>query len=405
MKNSIKKLADSKVEILFEIPWQEFQPFLDKAILELGKNLKLNGFRPGKAPKEIIEKEIGEEKLLATAAEIALKEEYPKVMMEEKIEAIGSPQVQIMKLARGNPLSFLVKIDILPEIQLPDCKKIASHVEKKEVSIKDEEAKSALTWLQKSRASFEEKEGEAKKGDFLEIEYKSPQIENNKLFQDGFLLGEGHFVPGFEQNFEGMKKGEEKKFSIIFPKDYSKKELAGKEVDFEVKLKKIQLVKLPEINDEFAKSLGKFDNLDELKKSVKEGVTREKEIAERDKRRNEILEKIADSSDFEVPKTLISLEKERALSELRQRVEKGLKISFAEYLEKIKKTEKELEDSFSKEAEKKVKNSLVLRELGKREKIQVREEEVEKAVQEFLKNYPDAEKIKKEEIDRDRLKE
>ncbi len=405
MKNSIKKLSDSKIEILFEISWQEFQPFLDKAVLKLGENLKLNGFRLGKVPKEIVEKEVGEGKLLATAAEIALKQEYPKVMMEEKIEAIGSPQVEIMKLARGNPISFLVKVDILPGIQLPDCKKIASQVEKREVSIKDEEAKSALTWLQKSRASFEERGGEAKKGDFLEIEYKSPQIENNKLFQDRFLLGEGHFVPGFEQHLEGMKKGEEKKFSLTFPEDYTKKELAGKEIAFEVKLKKVQLVKLPKINDEFAKSLGKFNNLEELRKSVKEGITREKEIAERDRRRNEILEKIASSSDFEVPETLISLEKKRALSELRQRAEKGLKISFREYLEKIKKTEKELEDSFSKEAEKKVKNSLILRELGKREKIQVKEEEVEKAVQEFLKNYPDTEKIKKEEIDRDRLKE
>lgn len=404
MEVNINKLKNSKIEILFELSWEEFTPYLKKAVLELSKGVEYKGFRPGKVPPDLLEKEIGQEKILVEGAEMAIKEEYPKVVQQKQLEVIGSPQVEILKIAPKNPFLFKVKVDVLPEISLPDYKKIASGVERKEVKVSDNEVQKTLDWLRKSRAKFRELEREAKKGDFLEIEYKSPQIEKGRSYQDRFFLGKGHFLAGFEENLKGMRKGEEKEFTLTFPKDYYKKELASKKVNFKVKIKKIYEVKIPEINDEFAKTLGNFENLENLKQSIKEGLTKEKEIAERERRRGEILEKITDLADFEVPEILVSLEEKRMFDDLKQRVENELKVTFEEYLKETKKDEREIKSSFWEVAKKRVKSFLVLREIGKREKIEVDEEEIKAAINEFLKRYPDV-KTAEKEIDLNRLKE
>ncbi|GAI03884.1 unnamed protein product [marine sediment metagenome] len=163
-------------------------------------------------------------------------------------------------------------------------------------------------------------------------------------------------------------------------------------------------MELPELNDDFARSLGKFKNLEELKQSVREGIRKEKTIKETQRRRTEILEKISRALKFEIPQVLIDLEKDRMLDDLKKEMTQGLKMTFEDYLKKIQKTEKELRDSFSEEAQKKVKNLLILRELGKKEKIMVSEEEIKTAANGFLKNYPGTSQVKKE-IDLDRLKE
>ncbi len=404
MKALIKKLPNSKVEILFEVPWQEFQPFLDEAAQTLGKNLKFKGFRQGKAPREMIEKEMGEEKILAAAAELVIKNKYSRLVFEKKLEVIDAPQVEILKLARGNPFSFRVKVNVLPEIPLPDCQKIASEVARKEVSIEAREIDDALNWLQRSRARFKDLARAAQKGDFLEIDYSSPQLEKGKIYQDRFLMGKGYFVPGFEENLQGMKAGEEKEFTVRFPKDYFNQELASKNINFKVKVKKVQQMELPQLNDNFARSLGEFDSLGDLRKKLKEGIKREKTIKETQRRRTEILERISEALKFEIPQALVDLEKDRMVDDLKREVTQGLKTSFEDYLKKIQKTEKELRNSFSGEAQKKVKELLILREIGKKEEISVSEEEIKTAVNGFLKNYPGPEKAKKE-IDLDRLKE
>jgi len=404
MKTEIKKISDSKIEIFFELPWPEFSPYLDKAAQNLSENLALKGFRPGKVPREFVEKEIGEGKVLAEAAEIAVKEKYPQTVREEEIEVIGPPKVEILKLARGNPFSFRAKVDILPRIDLPDYKKIAQEVERKAVKVEPEEVERALDWLQKSRAKFHNLERKSKRGDFLEIEYSSPQIEGGKIFQDRFFLGRGQFLPGFEENLEGMGKGEEKEFKISFPHKYQQEKLAAREVNFKVKVKGVQKVEFPEINDDFARSLGKFNDLEELRNNIKEGLAQEKEIAERERRRKEILERIAQESKFEVPEVLISLERDRIFENLKQNVKNQLKTSFEEYLQKIKKSVEELKSSLKSEAEERARNFLILREIGKREGVKVSEGEVIEALNQLLKNYPSLEKAEKE-IDLEHLKE
>ena len=404
MEAEVKKLSKSKIEIVFEIPWKEFEGYFKEAALLLGKNITVKGFRPGKMPRQILEKEIGAEKILQKAADLAIKEKYPQVLQEKKIETASQPQINITKLAQGNPFEFKAEIFVLPKINLPDYKKITSQIKKREVLVEDKDIEDTLSWLQQSRAVFTPLEREVRFGDFIEIEYQSSQIESNKTFRDKFLLGQAKFVSGFEENLKGMKKEEEKEFSVLFPKDYTNKSLADKKILFKVKMKSVQKMELPEINDEFAQKLGKFENLNSLKENLRQGIKKEKELEESQRIRNEILEKIAQNSECEPPESLVEIEKNHLLDDLKQRVSQGLQISFEEYLTQIKKTEEEIKNSFLENAQKRVKNFLVLREIGKRENIMVSEEEIKEETNKILKKYSDLGNTK-EKIDLDRLKD
>jgi len=238
----------------------------------------------------------------------------------------------------------------------------------------------------------------------VEIEFSSSQIEENRKRHDNFILGEGHLVKGFEEKLINMSSGEEKEFSVVFPKDHLQKELAGKEVNFNVKMKSVQRMILPEIDDEFAKGLGRFEDLNGFKKSIKEGIEKEKENQESQRLRQEILEKIAQKTKIEIPEILITTEKERILKDFKKLVTERFKTSFEEYINRIKKTEKELLDTFSNQAEKKIKQLLILREISKQEKIEVSKQEAKEAINGALKKYPNVEKAKRE-LDLDKLKD
>jgi trigger factor len=404
MKAEVKRLSKSKIEILFEIPWKEFEDCFKKASLILGKDVTVKGFRPGKMPQEILEEEIGTEKILQKAANLAIEEKYSQVIREKKIETASQPQINITKLAKGNPFEFKAEICVLPKVDLPDYKKIASQIKKREVLVDDKDVEDTLKWIQQSKAVFTPLEREARFDDFVEIEYQSPQIESNKIFKDKFLLGKAKFVSGFEENLKGMKKEEEKEFSVLFPKDYSNKLLADKKILFKVKMKLVQKMELPEINDGFALKFGKFENLESLKENLRQGIKKEKELEESQRVRNEILEKIAQDSKCESPESLVEIEKTHLLDDLKQRVSQGLQVSFDEYLTQIKKTEEEIKNSFLENAQKRVKNFLVLREIGKTENIMVFEEEIKEETSKILKKYSDIGDTK-EKIDLDRLKD
>ena len=304
-----------------------------------------------------------------------------------------------MKIAKGNSFLFKIKVAVLPKINLPDYKKIAQSVEKREVSVSSQEIEDSLNFLRKSRAKFTTLLTPAKTGDFLEIEYEAAGIEKIK---DAFILGEGKFVPGFEEELTGMTGGQEKEFSLTFPEDSTRKDLAGKKVDFKTKMLSVQKIELPEPNDEFTRRLGNFLNLAELKKNIEEGLEKEKEQAEIERQRAEILGKVTENSKMEIPETLVEAEKNQMMEDLKQKISQNLKISFENYLKTTQQSEESLKETFFKEAEKKVKNFLVLREIGKKENIFISEHEIEAELNKAIKNYPHE---NLEKLDLPRLKE
>lgn len=386
-----KNLGKSQVELEFELTAEEFQKHVDHALLHLKEHVKIDGFRPGQAPEKLVEEKIGNKNLLMEAGDLAVKESYSKYIRqlaeENNLEPISQPEVQILKIAKDNPFLFKVKISILPEIDLPDYKKTAQLVKTKEVFVNDQELNDALNYLQKSRAKFSNKEGGAEIGDFVEIEYQSKDIDNNKQLKDQFILGQAQFVKGFEDNLLGMKTGQEKKFFVKFADDYLRKDLAGKEISFEAKMISVKKVELPEISDDFARSLGSFNDLSALKNNIKEGIFMEKKEDEKQRKRAEILEEIVEKAKLEVPDAMIKYEEKKLMEDLKNKIALNMKITFEQYLAAVKKTEQEIEETFYKEAEKRLKGFLVLRQVGKKENVEVSDQELEQEVSKSIKNY------------------
>lgn len=395
MKVSIQKLPKSKIELTVEISAKDFNGFIEEATLSLGKDIEIKGFRKGKAPKEILEEKIGAEKILNAAAQKAVEESYKKIIFENKSEPISKPEVEILKIAKGNPFLFKVRVFVLPQISLPDYKKIASKFKKEEVFVSEKEVDDALLELRKLRANFTPLKRPAQIGDFVEIEY-TLSIEGrvrNEKFRDAFLLGKGNFIPGFEENLKGMKKNEEKEFSLVFPENHHQKDLAERRGNFKVKMLEINKMELPEISDRFAQELGRFKTISDLRRSIKEGLKEEKNLAQEEKRKSEVLGEIAKLCSFEIPEILVFAEKERLFKDLKEGIENSSKISFEEYLSRIKKDKKEIESSLLKISQERVKNFLILREIGKKEGVFVTDEEVEERMKGEVKGL-DLEKLK-----------
>jgi len=386
------KLPKSQIEIEFELTAEEFEEHFNHAIEHLKHHVKINGFREGKAPASMVEEKLKPEALLMEAGDHAVQHVYTDYVRENKLEPVGNPEVSIIKIAKGNPFIFKAVITVLPDVILPDYKEIAKTVGKPfgaaqggEISVTEEEVQDSLNYIQKTRAKMSLKNDVAQKGDFAEIEYSCKEINGDKTVKDQFILGEGGLIKGFEDNIVGMKAGEEKTFTIKFPE---KSPMAGKDGEFKVKMISVQKMELPEINDEFAKQLGAFDSLVALKESMKQGISAEKTEAEKQRVRGEILEKIAERSKFEMPEAMVEYEKERLLEDLKNKISQSIKISFEEYLASVKKTEAEIKETYQKEAEKRLRGFLVLRELGKEENIEVSDEEVEEEINKAVKQKP-----------------
>jgi trigger factor len=401
MKTSIKNKSKTEIEITVELSKESFDRYYKNALDELRKKVKVKGFRPGKVPQEVAEKQIGQDKILNHAAQQAIKEKYVEIIKEKDLEVIERPKVEILKLAPNNPLEFKVEATILPKIELPDYKEIAGKVKEKPEPAKEDDIKKTLEWIQKSRSKLKPLDRAAKKGDFVHIEYFSPEVEGGERKKDAFILGEGKLVPGFEEKIEGMKKGEEKDFSLKVPKDFSSKEISGKEVKFNVKLEEVSEIEEPELNDDFAKSLGDFKNLKKLKENIKEGIEKEKEKKSKDKAREKIVDKINQAIEWNLPDSLIAAEKERLFEDFKQSFSKNPNASFEDYLKNAKKSEEKIKDSFQEPAERNVKTYIVLKEIAKKEGIDASEEEAEEEVNKLLAANPT---IKKESLDLERVK-
>lgn len=419
MKTIQKELPKGQVELEIEISSEEFDKYFDQTILDLAKNVEIEGFRKGKAPVEIVKQKIGEQKIIVEASETAVRESYLRAIEENKLEPISQPEIEIIKLARGNPLIFKAKFFIMPKIELPDYKKIISKIKKNKIKVEEKEVEDSLDWVRKSRAKFTPKDpltthstdsgqgsGQAENGDFVEIEYWLSKAEDSnppQKIEDAFILGEGHLLGDFEKELLGMKAGEEKEFFTEVPESHHDKNVAGKKMKIKAKLKSAQTAEFPELNDEFAKSLGDFANLEVLKENIKQGILHEKEHQESHKLRDEILSSIEKETKWDLPEFLVVSEQKRMLEDMKHNVSHNLKMNFDEYLKQIKKTEAEILDSCKLEAEKRVKDFIVLKNVEEKEEIKASEEEINEEINKTLSHYKNT-KTAEEEIDLERLK-
>jgi FKBP-type peptidyl-prolyl cis-trans isomerase (trigger factor) len=319
MKIETKKLPKSLVEILGTIESEEFESFRGKALTHLGEHADLPGFRKGHVPEKVIATSAGEMTILEEMAEMAIESRYPEIIMGNKIDAIGHPTISILKLAKGNPFEFKIVVAVLPEIKLPDCKKIAEKHTKEPIDavVTDEEVEKVILNIRKQRAPRSEKvEGEGEKAE--------------------------------------VKEGD-----------------------------------LPEINEEFLKSLGDFKTVDDLKALLKDNMTKEKEQQGKEKRRMEIIKAVSDEVKTEIPDILIQSELQRMIAQFKHDVSQ-MGIKFEDYLKHLKKTEEDMKKEWEKDAEARAKTQLIIDKIAETEKLTPEKDLVTKEVDHIMEHYADA---------------
>ncbi|MDD4358377.1 MAG: trigger factor [Candidatus Pacebacteria bacterium] len=384
-----KKQEKNKLVFNITVEANEFKEFLDRALESIAKEVEIKGFRKGHAPLNIVKQNIDPSLVLSKGVEDCISNKWFEILNKENIEAICQPNIEVLKMAEGNPLEFKAEVEVLPEVKLPDYKKLASEVKDGEIKVEEKEYEDAISWLLSSRAKFFQKDGAAEKGDLIEITYTAKDLDGGKEKKDRFILGKGHYIDGLEEKLLGLKREDEKEIEVVSPENEKKK------IVLNIKVDSVQEMETPELNDEFAKGVG-FENVKKLEESIRNGLQKEKEMAEKQRKRTEILEKIVKSSKLEAPQPLIEREVDVLLQNLKNRTSYELQMTFDEYLKQIQKTEDQVRKEFEKIAEERVKGFLVLHEIEKKENINVSSEEINKRIEELAAEYPDKNKAKEE---------
>jgi trigger factor len=406
----IKKLPKSRVEIKITVPAAEWEKYLDIVASEVSKEIKVQGFRPGKAPRNLVEQKVGKGVVLNGAAEKAVQKSYVDFVTKEKLEVLGNPEVEIDKIEEGQDLEFTARVDVLPEISIKDAykkelKKINEAYAKKTNEPTEEEVKAEMEKLANSRVKLVTVSREIKNNDSAEIDFTvlidGVPIEGGVSKNHPLVIGKGVFIPGFEENLIGMKEGEEKEFELEFPKDYHKKDLAGKLATFKVAVKLVQERQTPELNDDFAKSMGKFETLADLHKNMRDGLLEEKAEKMKEERRAEMVEKIVENSTVDLPASLVRQETLQMMHEFEHQLQ-SMGMGLDQYLGQLKKDRKELEKDWEPQATKRVISAMALKEISKLEEINVDPKIIEDEMNKTLQYYKNVQNIEKN-IDMERL--
>jgi len=379
MQVTKNKLPKGQAELQIELSSEEVGDYFKKTIQKISQETRVDGFRPGKVSEEVIRKKLGEDGIMAQAAELMIQDTLYQALEQEDLIMVASPKISVIKQALNNPFIYKATISLLPKVKLGDYQNIK--LKKKPVKVEDERVKKAVEDLRKFRRKEVLVNREVRKGDKVEV---NVDIYQNKIPIEGGMaknqpieIGVGHFIPGFEDKLVGMKKGEEKEFGLKFPKEYFQKNLAGKPAEFKVKINSVFELELPVLNDKFAKALGNFQSVKDLEDQIRKNLELEAENKEKQRLELEILEAIAKKCEFgEFPEVLIESELDKMIHELKHDFEhQGLK--FEDYLTSVKKSEEDLRKSFLPRANKRVETALIIRQIAQAEKIAASDQEID----------------------------
>lgn len=403
MKVEKKDLEKSQIELIVELSQEEFKPYIDKGVEVVSKEAKIEGFRPGKVPFEILKQKIGEMTILEEAARIAINKTIDKAIKDNvEKQVVGQPKVDITKVAPDNPLEYKVTLAILPETKLGEYKDFK--IKQKKTEILEKEVEKMINDLQEMRAkevASNDPIGETDKAIVnIQMFLDKVPVEGGQSQETAVLIDKDYVVPGFGKKLIGAKKDEEKSFQLPYPKDHHMKNLAGKMVDFRVKVKDIFKRELPELNDEFALGFG-VKKIDELKTNIRKSLEDQKGKENIQSTEKEMLEKIVAKARFgDIPQVLIEQESNTMMAELAQGIE-GQGGKFEDYLTSIEKTREQMILDMLPEAIKRVKTSLIIKEIADQEKIKVDEKDLEKHMEDMKKYYaslPEEQAGQKDEI-------
>lgn len=403
MKYDVKKLDKSQVEITFTMTPAEYKKDVEQAAVRLSERAAIKGFRPGKAPYDIVKKQVGELKIMEEAMEGIVQRSFYEAVKTEKLETVGMPEVKVDKLAPGNDFVFKATVALLPEVTLPDVSKIK--VEPKEIKVTDKDVEKVLTDLQKMQPKETVKEGASTKEDKVTVDMdmfiEKVPVEGGQAKNHQVYLNEPHYIPGFAEELIGLKKDDTKEFTLKFPAEHYQKHLAGKNVDIKVKVSDVHQVEYVPLDDAFAKAVGQ-ESLAKLKELLTLNLTKEATSKEDQRQEIAILDELIEKTKFgELPQVLVDSEKRKMFHELKYDLDRR-GVPMEQYLMDLKKTEEQIFIDFTEQATKRAKAALVSRQIALENKITVEKEDMDQELVSIKLAYPgDAtveENIKRPEI-------
>ena len=402
-----KKIESGKVELKCTIEGDEYKAQQKKAFNKLASKVEIKGFRKGQAPKNMVEKYVSHQEVLIEAAEALAQDALTNAIKEHNVELINRPELKLDEINDDKCVMTFI-CPVKPDIKLGDYKKLEYKLE--EIKVEDKDVDDQIADILNRKADLELKEdGTVEDGDTAVIDYEGfvdgVAFEGGKGENYDLEIGSNTFIPGFESSLVGMKSEETKDINVKFPEDYQAENLKGKDAIFKVTVHEIKKKVLPELNDEFVKEL-KYENVntvDELRTYTKDRLQKQKEYTATSKAEDELLTKLAEIVEVDIPQVMLDAELNNMVSSYEQRLmQQGIPLE--QFLKMTNQTTVSLKDSMKDEANKRIKINLALTEIAKKENIVVSDEDIANEYKKMAEMYGMSEEDLKKYIQADDLK-
>lgn len=380
MKVSVEKLPNSEAVLNIDVTWDEMQKASDKAYRKLVKQVDIQGFRRGKAPRAILERRVGKEYIYQEGLDDLISEAYRNALDENDLTPITQPKLDAPVFEMGKDYHFSLTVPIVTPVKLTDIR--ALHFDREEVTVSSEEVDKELETFQNSLIQWEAVDRPVEYDDRIKADLKltSGDQQISDLKDNAFeITNERHgLFTGMDEQVIGMKAGESKSFTTTIPEDYSNEKMAGKEANYEITIHSVEMKQLPEIDDEFAKKVSddQYDNVDDLRKAVGDNIQSRKERTTTEEFREKVLTTVIEQSEFVIHPILIDEEIHEMEHQFAHMLEQQ-HLNLDQYLQLVKKTHEEYHEELRPDAENRVKRQLVLEEVARQENIQVEPSEIE----------------------------
>lgn len=375
MNITVEEISSVKKKVQVEIPDEQVTKEVETLYKEVGAKAKIKGFRPGKVPRNILERYF-KDYVKGEVIQKLIQETYPAALSEKNIQPVSLPVIDPGELESGKPFQYSATVEVKPELKIENY--IGLKLEGKKEEVKEEELGSRLKDLQNLHAQLKTipQPRPVQEGDYVIIDYEA-RMENKPLEEGKGIdvtveVGGGRFIPGLEEKMIGLNPEEEKEIEVSFPEDYGYKKWAGKTISFLIKVKEIKEKILPPLDDEFAKDLGDYASLEDLRSKLKEEIAKEKEAMLDRKLKDQMIDQLIQAHPFEVPESMVEEQAKALVSDTKLRL-----ASQGIVLKNLNIPEEKLQEDYREVAQKQVKTFLILETIASQEGITVTDEEVE----------------------------
>jgi len=381
MKASVEEISSIKKKVSIEIPEDQVTQEVESFYKDLGKKAKIKGFRPGKVPRDILERYF-KDYIKAEVIQKLIQDTYPQALSEANLQPVSPPVVDPGEFENGKPFQYSAVIEVKPDIKLEGYTGLK--IEGKKEEVKDEEVGERLKALQNLHANLKAiSEGRPiQAGDYVIIDYEASMggkpLEGGKAIDFTVEVGSGQFIPALEEKLIGLKPEEEKEIEVSFPEDYGYKKWAGKTISFYVKIKEIKEKILPPLDDEFAKDLGDYASFEELKAKLKGEIEKEKELGLERQLKDQVVDQLLEANPFEVPDSLVEEQAKAMISDTKLRL-----AAQGVVLKNLGVSEEKLQEDYKVMAQKQVRTFLILEKIAGQEGIAVTDDEADDRLREM----------------------